>query len=243
MDHFPFFLVAFPRTAKTLSSELQALLKDVERSALWSIAKTWCLHQNNLAHREGRGWSIQVERQIGATLQAFMRTIPARSGLWHCFGLEEYLREGLWSAVAQDALGEPPPPYGAKLLRCAPDNPIILSSQLDPIHSRSPRTTTDHRKQVERYVSWLEGRGFRGRASGPAYYENYAEFLDDMIRLIKLVRSKGQNPTQPRVAGYSRFASTHADGSLESAARLLRDYRKDAGYSWEQIKKMAAEAS
>src|SRR5262245_11536409 len=216
MDHFPFFLVVFPGTAKALSSELQALLKDADRSALWSIAKTWLLQQDHLVRREGRDWSVQVEQRIDATLQAFMRTIPARSCLWHCFGLEEYLREGLWSAVAQDALGEPLAPYGAKLLRCAPGNPIILTSQLDPVHSRPPRATTDHRKQVERYVSWLEGKGFRGREPGPAYYENYTEFLDDMIRLIKLVRSKGQNPTQPRVAGYSRFASTHTNGSLAS---------------------------
>src|SRR5262249_408532 len=133
VDHFPFFLSSFPDTAIALSHELHALLEDPERSALWQRAIE-LLRQEDHEIVALKGCGSETHAQYERAVEEFILTIPEESSdLWFCFRLREYLRNALNDVMAYEALGVPFMPYGAKMLRCAPGNPITLTPTLDPI--------------------------------------------------------------------------------------------------------------
>src|SRR5262245_60417481 len=134
MGHFPFFLVHFPKTRIILQAELTSLLQDPHCSELWQKAISLVQKQYDPDQLAAQACDTTLSNQYDATIDLLIQKIPEESNLFFCFGLETYLREALEDALAYDALGIPFPRYGAKLLRCAPGNHIILTPTLDPVN-------------------------------------------------------------------------------------------------------------
>jgi len=162
VDHFPFFLVHFPETRIALQDELTSLLQDPQCSEFWQKALTLVQQQYDPDQLCSQDSDTQLSNQYDATINLFIQKIPEESDLFFCFGLETYLREALEDALAYDALGIPFPRYGAKLLRCAPGNRIILTPTLDPVNFFHPDTTKHHQDQVVKYILRMRRGGFKG---------------------------------------------------------------------------------
>ena len=152
MDHFPFFLAYFPDTTVALEHALRTLLEDPERRALWETASA-LLHQQ---HDPVRDWEPQLQEQYDTTIDQLILTIPSDSDLWFCLGLEAYLRDWLVERMYGEAWEVPSPPYGGKMLRCAPGNWIILTPYLNPVNYWDEKTTQPHRNQVDAYVKQVK---------------------------------------------------------------------------------------
>jgi hypothetical protein len=146
-DHFPYFLVYFPETAWTLSRELAGLREAPKRAAVWEKLIMLFRQQH-----DSQEWDLLLEAEYELTLEHFLGTIPGNSALVSCCVYEEYLRAAVEDVIAYDAVREPFKPYGAKLLRCAPGNLIILGPDFTPWHYYDERTTDAHRRQVDNYV-------------------------------------------------------------------------------------------
>src|SRR5262249_18491885 len=139
-------------TAKALTLELTALRKAGDGSALWERLITLYRQQHDVDSLVSEGYNWQLDAEYEATLEQFLGTIPKNSILWFCFGWDEYLRAAVGDVIAYEAVGEPFQPYGAKMLRCAPGNRIILTHTFTPLHYFDEQTTQAHRNQVDNYV-------------------------------------------------------------------------------------------
>jgi hypothetical protein len=104
MDHFPFFLSYFPQTARVLSDELEDLLQDSERSALWAQALAYIRQTQDIDFLHEPVLGMSRETQFFALLLQLMQSIPEKSALWWCFGLEVYLRDALEGLLEAEAL-------------------------------------------------------------------------------------------------------------------------------------------
>jgi hypothetical protein len=246
VDHFPFFLNSLPDTAIALTRELHALLEDAERLALWKRA-TKLLRLENNEVLAAEGCDIEIRAQYEYTIDEFIMTIPQNSALWFCFGLREYLWYALNDALAYKALGEPFMPYGAKMLRCAPGNPITLTPTLDPVGYA--HATKAQRKQVEDYIDYrvagvLKG-GPRGRRK---YFRDGDDFRETIITLMQKVYHKGKKyPTKSLIATLfieqltsdPLTALSSVDTNVESMVRYFTECSKENKLPWARLRQLA----
>jgi hypothetical protein len=249
--HFPFFLNSFPDTAIALTRELHALLEDAERSALWKRV-TMLLRLENNEVLAAEGCDIEIRAQCDYTIDEFIMTIPQNSELWFCFGLREHLWNALNDALAYKALGEPFMPYGAKMLRCAPGNPITLTTTLDPVGYA--HATKAQRKQVEAYIDHLLNDICAGPPPGNMkYFRDEKDYYETMIRLIQQVYNAGKVPKQKLIAKLlvnqlnehplADLTPAHQmrdfDRQVDNMARYIQERDKEYGLSWKKLLQLA----
>jgi hypothetical protein len=229
MDHFPFFLLYFPQTARTLSDELADLLADCERSALWEQALAFMRQSHDVDYLYEHDWDMAGEARSTALVAQLIQSIPDARALWWCFGLEVYLRAALEDLLEAEAIGVAAP-YPLKLFRCAPGNPIWLRPNLTP--ENFAQATPAQRDEVTTYIDkvqrWINPGPDKGQTSMPP------DFLDQIREAVTaLTNAPDANPSV--ITAEDVVNAMRTSVSKRSFERWLK---YSTGKTWKQFKRM-----
>jgi hypothetical protein len=231
MDHFPFFLPYFPQTARTLSDELEELLTDSKRSALWKQALALIRQSYDVNYLHEPGWDMSGEERFSAVVAQLIQSIPGVSALRWCFGLEVYLRAALEDLLEAEAIDADAPygPHGLKLYRCAPGNPIWLRPNLDP--ANFSEATPAQRDEVANYIDKVR----RGIKPGPD--KGQTSMPSDFLDQIRDAYTTLTNAPDAKPAAITVEDVLHAMKTHPSTSSFERWLKRLTGKTWKQFKK------
>lgn len=225
-DHFPFFGASFPQTTPTLVGELEALLEDPPRQALWAKALE-TLRQGYDPTLFGR-WE-HLGEQYEALMARLLDSIPQQSPLRLVLGH----RVGTWLDEVMESLYHDVSILDPGMMKhCEPGNICRLPRSLKHIENAyDEKTTQVQLNRVEAYLKKLKNMPTHpgpDRANSPIP----PTFPDKVREAYKTLLNA------PDARSSNIIADNMANVLHKHKRTFERWLKSSTGYTWKPFKKL-----